>query len=175
MRRGWPGRLLRPLVAVVAALYFLLDALVLPALRPLVRALGRLRLWQAVEAWTVRLPAYPALFVILAPLALLEPAKPVAAWLLHEGHAGTALTVLALAEVLKLTVVERLFRANRDKLLSIDWFARLYRAVTGAIALLTRQPLWQAAARRVKAWARWLRRLFRPPRENGPVKPARKP
>ena len=56
-------------------------------------------------------------------LALLEPAKPLSAYLIGTGHFFAGAAVFIAAEVQKLTVVERLFQLNKKKLLSIPLFA----------------------------------------------------
>jgi hypothetical protein len=53
----------------------------------------------------------------------LEPAKPLSAYLLGTGHFLPGAIVFIAAEILKLTVVERLFQPNKKKLLSIPLFA----------------------------------------------------
>ena len=57
------------------------------------------------------------------PLIILEPAKPLAGYLIGTGHFFTGAVTFIAAEVLKLTFVERLFQLNREKLLSIRVFA----------------------------------------------------
>ena len=56
------SRVLSPVVAAVAALYFLIDAVFLSAvraiIRPLARALSRLRIFNALAAWLASLGPY---------------------------------------------------------------------------------------------------------------------
>jgi hypothetical protein len=52
------GRVLSPVVAVLAALYFLVDALFLPPIRLLGRSLGRLRLFTRIGDWVRTLGPY---------------------------------------------------------------------------------------------------------------------
>ena len=60
------------------------------------------------------------------PVILLEPVKPVAAYLTATGHVVGGLMVLIVGELLKLLLIERLFRVSRDKLMSIPVFAWCY-------------------------------------------------
>ena len=78
IRRG-AKRVLVPVVAFVATLYFLIDALFLWFLRPIADWLGRLRILEGIRAWIQSLGPYPTLALFLVPLIILEPVKP-ATW-----------------------------------------------------------------------------------------------
>jgi hypothetical protein len=67
--------------------------------------------------------ALPSLALFAVPVVLLEPAKPFAGYLIGTGHFFAGAVTFIMAEVLKLTFVERLFQLNRTKLLSIPAFA----------------------------------------------------
>jgi hypothetical protein len=116
-------RLLRPIAFVLVALYFAVDAAFVYVTRPLVEWLGKLRAFSRIRAWIVSLNAYSALALFAVPVMVLEPVKPLAAYLIATGHLVSGLGTLVGAEILKLTMVERLFHLNRDKLLSIRAFA----------------------------------------------------
>jgi TRAP transporter TAXI family solute receptor len=149
-RRG-AGRVLSPVVAVLAALYFLIDALFLPPLRLLARWLGGFRLVARLDAWIRTLGPYQTLALFLVPLIILEPVKPVAAYLAAKGHFARSLTVLVVGEILKITIVERLFHIGRDKLMTIPAFAWAYNYVMRWYAYLDALPAWQAMRRHVRA------------------------
>lgn len=162
--RSWIGRLLRPVVTAVALVYFLIDALVYWIVRPFARWLGALPIFTGFVRWVSGLAPYPALIVVLLPLVLLEPAKWAGAWLLATGQTVTGLVVLAVAELLKITLVERLFHLTRDRLMTIGWVAWIINRVTGWLAWLKALPPWQAVRRlagRVKAAARTAARALR--------------
>ena len=116
-------RIFRPLGFVLVALYFAVDALFSYVTRPIVGCIGGLRIFGKIRAWIVSLNAYSALALFAVPVIVLEPVKPVAAYLMATGHLASGLGSLVGAEILKLTVVERLFQLNRSKLLSIRAFA----------------------------------------------------
>jgi len=161
-RRRPVRRALTPLVVVLAAIYFLIDALFLPPVRAFARWLGRFRLLNRLADGIRALPPYPTLALFLVPLILLEPVKPVAAYLFATGHLAAGAVVLVVGEVLKITIVERLFHIGRDKLMMIPAFAWAYNFVVGWLAYLQALPAWQAVLRHVrpiKAAARrtWLR------------------
>jgi hypothetical protein len=162
MPRRRLGRVLSPVVAVLAAVYFLIDALFLPPIRLLGRFLGRFRLFERLADRIRALGPYQTLALFLVPLIILEPVKPVAAYLAARGHFAHSVTVLVVGEILKITIVERLFHVGRDKLMTIRAFARTYNYVMAWIAYFESFAAWQAMRRyvtAVKATARsaWLR------------------
>ncbi len=81
---------------------------------------------RAIADFMARLPPYPTLVVFLIPLIILEPGKLVAFWLFAKRQWLPGIVTYIGTDVLKLAVVSFLFKTNRDKLLSIGWFARLY-------------------------------------------------
>src|SRR5215470_2276345 len=160
-RRG-PGRVLSPVVAVLAFLYFLIDALFLPPLRLLGRWLGGFGLFARLGEWVRTLGPYQTLALFLVPLIILEPVKPVAAYLAAKGHYMRSVAVLVVGEILKVTIVERLFHVGRPKLMTISAFARAYNYVMAWYAWFEALPPWQAVLRHVRAIkeqarAAWLR------------------
>jgi len=154
-------RLSTPVVVLAAALYFLIDAVFLALLRPLAVRLARLPVFVRVMAWVATLGPYPTLVLFLVPIVLLEPVKPIGAYLIGTGHVIGGLVLLAVAELLKVTIVERLFHMSRDKLLTIRWFAWLYVHVTHWLDWLKALPAWQAVVRRARRVKAAVRRLVR--------------
>jgi hypothetical protein len=120
------NRFVRAFVIVFAAVYFVADAIFATIAHPLARWLGEHEILLRLRAWIRSLRPYPALVLFAVPLILLEPVKPVAAYLTATGHLKAGLTVLVIGEILKLVLVERLFSINRDKLLTIPAFAWAY-------------------------------------------------
>jgi hypothetical protein len=96
-----------------------------------------------------------ALFAV--PLIVLEPVKPVAAYLAGTGHIAMGMTVLVVGEVLKLVLVERLFSVSREKLISIPAFAWTYGRYSQAKEWLDSFEAWQTARR----WRRLARYAVR--------------
>jgi uncharacterized membrane protein len=78
---------------------------------------------------------------------LLEPVKPLAAYLAATGHIITGLSVFAAGELLKLVIVERLFAVSRQKLMSIPAFAWVYGQYRQIMTLLEATAVWQAMRR----------------------------
>jgi len=158
-RRG-PGRVLSPVVAVLAFVYFLIDALFLPPLRFVGRWLGGFGLFARVGAWIRTLGPYQTLALFLVPLIILEPVKPVAAYLAARGHYTRSIVILVVGEILKVTIVERLFHVGRPKLMGIPAFARIYDYVMAWYAWFEALPPWQAMRRRARSAKAQVRALW---------------
>ncbi|AWB08262.1 hypothetical protein A6A40_24760 (plasmid) [Azospirillum humicireducens] len=157
------GRLLRPVGTLAALLYFLLDALAYWVVRPVLHRIAQLpvfaRIGRRIGAWIAGLAPYPSLLLVLVPLALLEPAKPVGAWLFAIGRPWSGAAVIAGAELVKITLVERLFHIAKPKLLTIGWFARGYGRVTAWLSWLKETAPVRAARRLLRGLRRIARRF----------------
>ncbi|GLR78680.1 hypothetical protein [Azospirillum oryzae] len=154
-------RLLRPVASLLAVGYFLLDALAYWVVRPVVRRIARLPLFGRIGHWVAGLGPYPSLILVLVPLALLEPAKPVGAWLFATGRPMAGVAVIVGAELIKITLVERLFHVAKPKLLTIGWFAWGYVRVTAWLAWLKETAPFRAARRLLYGLRRLGRRVRR--------------
>jgi hypothetical protein len=110
-----------------------------------------------IVRWATSLRPYPTLALFAIPVILLEPVKPVSAYLIATGHVFAGVALFAGGEILKLTVVERLFHLNKEKLLSIPAFAWGYGRWQGMIDFLESTMVWRSsrrAANRVIGWVR---------------------
>lgn len=143
--------LLRPVVTVLALLYLLIDALAYWLVKPLAERIGRLKLYARFAVWVGGLGRYPTLALFLVPLLILEPAKPVGGWLIATGRPVAGVAVLGIAELLKMTLVERLFHLTRDRLLTIPAFAWVYARAVAVLDRIRRLAVWQAALGAVRA------------------------
>src|SRR5882757_9439387 len=104
-------RILKPFVVLIAAIYFMADAIFSAIAHPLAQWLGEHWILFRLRAWIRSLRPYPALALFAVPLIILEPVKPVAAYLTATGHLTSGLIVLVVGEILKLVLIERLFSA----------------------------------------------------------------
>jgi hypothetical protein len=143
-------RLSNLIIFAVATVYFLLDALFARVAIPLSRWIASHWAFARIHRWILSLRPYPTLLLFIVPVILLEPAKPAAAWLVATGRTATGLSVLAIAEILKLVCVERLFCVSRAKLMSIPAFAWAYGKYRAAKNYLISLEPWQLALR----WSR---------------------
>ncbi len=143
-------RVLGPFVAVAAVLYFLIDALFYWLVKPIAVWLGRQRILEGMRDWIRSLGPYPTLALFLVPVIILEPVKPVALYLLGTGQFMAGTLVLVIGELLKITLVERLFHLGKDKLMTIAAFAWAYGFVMGWLDYLKSLPPWQAVLRQFR-------------------------
>jgi hypothetical protein len=74
---------------------------------------------------------------------LLEPVKPIAAYMAATGQFLSAALTFVSGELVKLVLVERLFSLTRDKLLKIPALAWAYRNYQTAKAWLEATEAWQ--------------------------------
>ncbi len=117
------SRIFKPFVFLMAAIYFLVDVVFFTLARPVLRWLADRWIFEGVRAWIGSLRPYPTLALFILPVLLLEPVKPIAAYLMATGHIIGGLVVLIAGELLKLLLIERLFNVSRDKLMAIPAFA----------------------------------------------------
>jgi|SRR3954470_6032472 hypothetical protein len=155
-------RLATPIVLVFAIAYFVIDALFVSIIRPILAHLERLPVFARIDRWIRTLGPYPSLALFLVPVILLEPVKPVGLYLIAEEHFISGVTLIVLGEILKITVVERLFHINKDKLLSIRAFALVYFFVMKWLDRLKALPPWQWVRRQVAALKLVFAQAFRP-------------
>jgi hypothetical protein len=150
----------KPVVFVIAALYFAVDELFWGIARPIANWLSRWRMLDRVRDWISRLRPYPALALFLVPLIVLEPVKPVATYLVATGQFMAGALVFAIGETLKLVLVERLFHINRDKLMQIPAFAWCYTRIRMVFAWLESFAIWQATRRRISEMKVFIREFI---------------
>jgi hypothetical protein len=134
-------------VFIVATAYFVVDGALSYVTRPITSWIAKRHLFERARLWIVSLRPYPALALLVVPVIILEPAKPLAGYLLGTGHFGAGATTFIIAEVLKLTFIEQLFQLNRDKLLSIPAFAFGYRYWRQMMDLVESMEIWTASRR----------------------------
>jgi hypothetical protein len=149
--RYWLKRILKGVVLIVAVLYFLIDVVFLSIVKFIFRHFANIPLVIRVSAWIASLGPYPTLALFLIPLIILEPVKPVSAYLIATGHTAYGMVVFVVGEVLKITIVERMFHMSRDKLMSIPAFAWAYNLIMPWLDYLRALPAWQAVLKRYEA------------------------
>jgi uncharacterized membrane protein len=137
-------RILKPITYILAAIYFLVDAVFLTLARPISRWIARHLELKRLRAWIRSLPPYPSLALFSVPVIILEPVKPIAAYLAATGQVVSAAVAFLTGELLKLVLVERLFSLTRDKLMKIPAFAAVYTKYLQAKAWLEATEAWRA-------------------------------
>jgi hypothetical protein len=118
-------RFLLLVAKAIVVVYVVLDGIVTPVFRPLLRWVARLRFVIRLQDIVAALPPYAILVLLAVPLAFAEPAKIYALVLMGEGHFKTGLVTIAMAYLVSLVVVERIYHAGQAKLRTISWFAKL--------------------------------------------------
>ena len=157
----------QPFVVVLAAVYFVIDALALSSLKPILRKIANLELFSLIARWIASLGPYATLSLFLVPLILLEPVKPFSAYLVASGQFKFGMLVLIIGEILKITVVERIFHIGRDKLMKIKAFAWVYNFVLGWLTWLQALPSWQAVKHTFVNFIHWAHKLNHEARARG--------
>ena len=71
---------------------------------------------------------YPSLWLLALPTAIVEPLKLAAVAVAGKSHWITGTVMIAACYAFSLLVVERLFVVVKPKLLTIPWFAKLWKA-----------------------------------------------
>lgn len=132
-------------VFILATVYFVLDGISARIMRPMLAWLARKALLARAQHWLMSLGPYPSLALFAVPIIILEPAKPLAGYLLATGHFFAGAVIFITAEVLKLTLVDRLFQLNREKLLSIPAFAWGYQYWRRMMDVLESMEVWKTA------------------------------
>jgi hypothetical protein len=145
------GKALKPVVVVFAALYFLIDALFFALIQPFGTWLSKFRIFARVGSWVRSLGPYSTLALFVIPFVVLEPIKPVGLYLIAVGKVIDGTLLIGVGEVVKITIVERLFQVGHDKLMTIPAFARCYEFVISLRAYLETLAVWQAMLKWVQA------------------------
>ena len=111
---------------IVVGLYVVIDGIVSPLFRPLVRGLSSLQLVKRLERAIGSMPPYLLLVLLVVPFGFAEIAKVYALIMMGEGHFKGGMTMFIMAYVVSILVCERTFHAGKSQLLTIPWFATLY-------------------------------------------------
>jgi hypothetical protein len=88
---------------------------------------GKQRHLQGLRRAIEKLPPYPALLILVVPLAVVEPLKLVIVFFAGEGHWLVGAISMICAYAISLFLTHWLFEVVKPKLLTIPWFARGWR------------------------------------------------
>jgi len=138
------NRILKPITYVLAAAYFVVDVAFIAVAKPVSNWIARHLVLRKLGAWIRSLRPYPSLALFSVPVIILEPVKPVAAYLAATGQIVSSVLTLIGGELLKLVLVERLFSLTRDKLMKIPAFAWAYGKFRQVKAWLEATEAWRA-------------------------------
>jgi hypothetical protein len=153
-------------VAVVG--YTVLDELLFPLVRPVIRWLGRLQLFQLIAVGIARLPPYAVLVLLAVPFVIIEPIKVFAVYWGATGHVIQGGALLIVAHVVSILTCDRIYHSGHAQLMKIIWFARLMawlvRLRDKAFTWARSTAAWRAAsamARSVRGWFRGILQALR--------------
>ena len=139
------------IAAVVVGVFTLLDMLFGPIVRPFSRWISASSPVDFVRQVARRMPAYVALIALVVPLAVAEPAKIFALWLIGEGHYLSGLGTLVAAYLVSLVLIDSIYDGARPQLRSIQWFAALVDRLTTIrstiVTAVRGSRIWQSARR----------------------------
>jgi hypothetical protein len=82
-----------------------------------------MRISTSIQRFLKRLGPYQSLSILAVPLAIVEPLKLIALFVLGGGHFVAGALVMICAYAGSLFITERLFVVLKPKLLSMPWFA----------------------------------------------------
>ncbi|WP_286203106.1 hypothetical protein [Rhizobium lusitanum] len=92
-----------------------------PLYRPFVNWFSSLSIVVHFGEFVGSLPRGVILVLFVVPLAIAEPLKIYALFVIARGHVISGLVIIALAYLMSFLLVERLFHAGREKLLTYGW------------------------------------------------------
>lgn len=156
----------RMLLEGALSLVILLDEVLRPLYRPLLRAVASLQIVRRAEVFVARQSRLTILILLAVPFAIAEPLKLLALVLLATGRFWSGAVLLGLAHLASFLLVERIYHAGRDKLRTYPWFAwamdRLTALRDAVLTRLRASAVYRVArhlARRLRRW--WRSRLGR--------------
>lgn len=153
----------RFVVGIFVVGYAILDTLLFPLFRPLIRYLSRLRLFEAIGALLLKLPPYLVLLILAVPFVVLEPLKVFALYWFALGHLIQGGILLVIAHGASILTLERLYHAGRPQLMRIGWFARVMNWLgalrAAALNFAKSTAAWKWAAETASAVREWFRRV----------------
>ncbi|MCZ8040890.1 MAG: hypothetical protein O9330_00285 [Beijerinckiaceae bacterium] len=117
--RGLLARLLFAILRAVLTVVIVFDEIARPLYRPLVDWVASLRIVARAEAVIARQSRLAILALLAVPFAIAEPLKLLGLVMMADGRFRTGL--FAFAHLVSFLLVERIYHAGREKLLTYGW------------------------------------------------------
>jgi hypothetical protein len=111
------------LFEVVVGFILLIDAIARPLYRPLLDWIAQRQIMHRFAAMIAPLPRFVILVLFGVPFAIAEPLKVFAVYLIARGLVVTGVVLLVFSYLVTFLIVERIYEAGREKLLTYWWFA----------------------------------------------------
>ncbi len=128
-------------IRAIIIFVLVLDGIFRPLYRPVIRAISNLTFIQRLESCIERLPRLAILLCLAVPFAIAEPMKIVGLVLIAHGAFKSGLVLTILAHLSTFLIVERIYHAGREKLLTYGWLAWIMRYVRFARSFYDRFKL----------------------------------
>lgn len=109
-------------IRIIVGTILLADAAARPLYRPLLDRIAEWRIFEALDRLVARLPRAAILVLFAVPFVIAEPLKVFALLLIATGKGVIGLPLLLVSYLVTFLLVERIYHAGRDKLLSYGWF-----------------------------------------------------
>jgi hypothetical protein len=151
--------ILKMLIYVAAGVYLLVDAFFMTFAKPIANWIDKHVPLRRLRNWIRSLPPYPSLALFSVPVIILEPIKPLAAYLAATGQFLSGALTFIVGELLKLVLVERLFSLTREKLMRIPVFAWLSGWYSQAMAWLKATEAWRTLSSLARAAREYVKGL----------------
>jgi hypothetical protein len=132
----------------------ILDGIFRPLYRPIIGAISRLTFIKRLENRISGLPRLAILLSLAVPFAIAEPMKVIGLILIAQGRVKTGLILTVFAHLATFLIVERIYHAGREKLLTYAWFAWIMRYVRFARSFYDRTKLAALGWIRLRVLAR---------------------
>lgn len=108
---------------VLVAIILVVDAIAKPIYRPVIGWAANLKVMAALEARIQTMPRFAVLLLFGIPFAIAEPLKLYALVLMAGGYFIFGLVLLILSYLITFILVERIYHAGKEKLLTYGWFS----------------------------------------------------
>ncbi|MDS7594810.1 hypothetical protein [Agrobacterium tumefaciens] len=122
MKRTFWLVLSMPIRAIIVMVSFI-DVIFRPLYRPVVKAISAMAVFRHIEAHIARQSRLVILLLLAVPFAIAEPLKVVGLIVMAHGHVASGLTMVIMAHLATFLIVERIYHAGREKLLTYAWLA----------------------------------------------------
>lgn len=121
--RGPLTRVLFAILRIILTVAIVIDEIARPLYRPLIAWFASLRIVARMEAVIARQPRLAILTLLAVPFAIAEPLKLLGLVMMAGGRARSGLLIFGFAHLVSFLLVERIYHAGREKLLTYGGFA----------------------------------------------------
>lgn len=136
----------------VLLVFIIIDAIAEPVYRPVINWLNHNAFLIWLESRIATMPRLAILLLLAVPFAIAEPLKILALFIMASGHPMSGLILLAFSYLLSFLVVERIYHAGRDKLLTYGWLNYIMTQLTAIrdYLLHLKNQAWAALRRFIR-------------------------